>query len=286
MFPNPPKLDELHAWSLVKLDILSTYLPKYTQILKNFGFSKRAYVDAFAGAGSALKKKTGHGVETSPLRALAVDPAFSELHFVEHNRRKAEHLAKSVAHDKRATVHRGDCNVVLKDILPKYRWEDRWRVFCFLDPYGMQLSWDIVQLCGSLKTAEVLINFPIEGINRNVLRNDQSKVHPNTIAAMNKIWGDESWREASRSPQSSLFSLMGEEDDWLKGSNQQLADAFRERLKKVAGFECVPKPAEMRNSRGAIVYYLFFAGPKKSGADITGHLLESAPRLFSEHYGS
>jgi hypothetical protein len=35
--------------------------------------------------------------------------------------------------------------------------------------------------------------------------------------------------------------------------------AFRNRLKNVAGFARVPDPMPMRNSQGAIVYYLFFA---------------------------
>jgi len=33
-------------------------------------------------------------------------------------------------------------------------------------------------------------------------------------------------------------------------------------LKKVAGFGFVPEPLPMRNSRKAIVYYLFFASRK------------------------
>jgi hypothetical protein len=37
---------------------------------------------------------------------------------------------------------------------------------------------------------------------------------------------------------------------------------FRDRLKKVAGFGFVPEPLPMRNSKKAIVYYLFFASPK------------------------
>jgi hypothetical protein len=32
--------------------------------------------------------------------------------------------------------------------------------------------------------------------------------------------------------------------------------------KKVAGFGFVPEPLPMRNSKKAIVYYLFFASPK------------------------
>ena len=45
-------------------------------------------------------------------------------------------------------------------------------------------------------------------------------------------------------------------------------DAFRERLQRVAGFEHVPEPIPMRNSTGAIVYYLVFASQRPVAADI------------------
>lgn len=38
--------------------------------------------------------------------------------------------------------------------------------------------------------------------------------------------------------------------------------AFRDRLKEVAGFFCVPDPVPMRNSKNAVIYYLFFASQK------------------------
>jgi hypothetical protein len=42
----------------------------------------------------------------------------------------------------------------------------------------------------------------------------------------------------------------------------------------VAGFEEVPEPIPMRNSKNATVYYLFFASHNKTGAKIARHLLE------------
>jgi hypothetical protein len=36
----------------------------------------------------------------------------------------------------------------------------------------------------------------------------------------------------------------------------------------VAGFAYVPEPSPMRNSKGATIYYLFFASQKPAAADI------------------
>jgi hypothetical protein len=48
-----------------------------------------------------------------------------------------------------------------------------------------------------------------------------------------------------------------------KQPNEVIAEAFRERLQKVAGFKYVPEPVPMKNSRSAILYYLFFAAQKE-----------------------
>jgi len=52
-----------------------------------------------------------------------------------------------------------------------------------------------------------------------------------------------------------------------------MAVAFQKRLKEIAGFGYVPEPMPMRNTRGAIVYYLFFATPNKTGNKIVENIM-------------
>ena len=70
---------------------------------------------------------------------------------------------------------------------------------------------------------------------------------------MTRFWGDESWRRIAYSTAGNLF---GEPE---KEPNDIIAEAFRRRLMKTAGFKRVPSPLPMRNTIGATVYYLFFA---------------------------
>lgn len=79
------------------------------------------------------------------------------------------------------------------------------------------------------------------------------------IDRMNKFWGDESWKAAAYA-EDRQHSFFGSE--LVKQDNEQIAAAFRDRLSKVARFGFVPKPLPMRNSKNAVVYYLFFASPK------------------------
>jgi hypothetical protein len=67
-----------------------------------------------------------------------------------------------------------------------------------------------------------------------------------------------SLEEIAGSRQRKLFG----NSDMEKVSNSKIAEAFRKRLNKVAGFRSVPKPIAMRNTQNAVVYYLFFASHK------------------------
>ncbi|MNC89344.1 hypothetical protein D3C83_52600 [compost metagenome] len=85
---------------------------------------------------------------------------------------------------------------------------------------------------------------------------------------MNAFWGDESWREAAYSKEGNLFGW----DE--KTSNDSIVNALKIRLKKVAGFSYVPDPMPMRNSKGATVYYLFFASHKPAAQKIVTDIFE------------
>jgi three-Cys-motif partner protein len=83
---------------------------------------------------------------------------------------------------------------------------------------------------------------------------------------MNRFWGDETWKQDAYLPskQKKLF----DDVDMEKVSNKKIAEAFRKRLIKAAGFRNVPEPIAMRNTQNAVVYYLFFASHKPVAAGI------------------
>ena len=47
----------------------------------------------------------------------------------------------------------------------------------------------------------------------------------------------------------------------VEDANDKVAEAYRRRLLKVAGFKFSPVPLRFVNARGATIYYLFFASP-------------------------
>jgi hypothetical protein len=63
----------------------------------------------------------------------------------------------------------------------------------------------------------------------------------------------------------------------VKQGNEQIVVAFRERLNKVAGFDFVTDPLPMRNTKNAIVYYLFLASPKAVAQKIITDIFKKYP---------
>ena len=89
------------------------------------------------------------------------------------------------------------------------------------------------------------------------------------LSRMDKVWGDRTWRKVAYRKEQGLFEEFEEKTD-----NETIAQAFKMRLKSVAGFQYVPDPMPMRNNKGAIVYYLFYASPNRTGAHIVQYIFD------------
>lgn len=266
------RYDEIGYWSELKLEIIRKYAVAYSKILQaQRSINRHVYIDAFAGAGQHISKTTGDFVPGSPLNALRVNPPFSEYHFIDLNRKRVAALTELAGERENVTVHEGDCNeILLRDVFPRCRYEDFARALCLLDPYAINVDWDVLVTAGSMKTIEVFYNFMIMDANMNVLWRNPDKVPEAQVRRMNAAWGDDSWRDAAYVKQRGLFGDVEE-----KASNERVVEAFRKRLETVAGFGYVPEPIPMKNSTGAIVYYLFFASPSQTGARIVKDIFDT-----------
>lgn len=262
------EFDEIGYWSEVKLDIIKDYAKAYSTILTNQKWCKgHHYVDAFAGAGVHISKATGEFVAGSPLNALNTKPPFIGYHLIDLDSGKTENLQKLAANVPSAKIYQGDCNeILLKEVFPLLTRDRFTRGLCLLDPYGLHLNWEAMRKAGELGTIEIFLNFPVADINRNALWRERDKVKPEQAARLTSFWGDESWRDIAYDTQSDFFGHP------TKNDNETIAEAFRKRLKDVAGFKHVLEPMPMRNKSNAIVYYLYFASPNDTANKIVGQI--------------
>ena len=221
------------------------------------------YIDGFAGAGVHISKATGEYVLGSPVNALLVRPPFRKYHLIDIDRQKVAMLRDIMKDRSDVQIHEGDCNhILLEKIFPEIRWEQYRRGLCLLDPYGLQLNWSVIETAGKMRTLDMFLNFPVADINRNVLWRHPDGVDAADLKRMNEFWGDESWREIAYTTKRDLFGHLEKEE------NEVVAEGFRQRLLKTAEFKHVPEPLPMRNTKGAIVYYLFFASHKPAAKNI------------------
>lgn len=266
-----PRFDEIGYWSEVKLDIIREYAAAYSRILsgQHHPSLEHLYIDAFAGAGTHLSRTTQKFVLGSPLNALKVRPPFREYHLIDVDVKKLDSLRRLVGSHRNVFIHEGDCNrILLEEIFPRVKYHDYRRGLCIFDPYGLHLEWKVVEAAGQLKTLDVFLNFPVADMNRNVLWHQPEEVAPEQAERMSTFWGDDSWRRSAYSTTRNLFGFPEKEP------NRVVTQAFRERLKSVAGFKRVPEPMPMRNSKGAVVYFLFFASQKDTAENIVRDIFE------------
>lgn len=267
------RFDEVGAWSVLKLEIIEQYGSAYTKAFGGRGSRlKKYYIDGFSGPGVHIARGTGEQIEGSPTRALKISPPFDGFYFIDIAADKTTYLKKLCEGCTDVHIHTGDANAYLRALLPTIQFHLFNRALCLLDPYGLQLDWDVVELAGRSKAVDLFLNFPVMDMNRNAIWRSPARAAPEGIERMNRFWGDETWKQVAyaESRQKSLFFEL----DIIKQPNEAIVAAFRERLTKVAGFSFVPEPLPMKNSNNAVVYYLFFASAKPVADTIIRHIFD------------
>jgi len=269
------KLDEIGIWSEIKLDIIKEYASAFTTIMRKQEWcTGYAYIDAFAGAGIHISRRTGEFIPGSPLNALEIENPFTEYRFIDIDKAKAEALEVLTREQSNIKVYPEDCNEALvKKIFPSLQRKSKKRALCILDPYGLHLYWETIVEAAKLRTTEIFLNFPLMDMNRNVLHKDLLTADPDQVERMNQFCGSEEWQEIlyEEDKQMSLFG-----DTYrikVVDGNIKLGDWFRvERLEKAAGFKFVPEPVLMRNSKGGPLFFLFFASHNETGKKIVSDI--------------
>jgi len=270
--------DAVGPWSEDKLNLLRKYLQAYVKILSGQEWCKGyEYVDAFAGSGKPKSKDEQRYIDGSPRVALEVEPPFTRYHFIERSDWRRERLEALVVElpTRSVKIYSGDCNQVLQDeVVPELPFRSLKRAIAFLDPFGMQLEWDTIEALAAVKTIEVILNFPVMAINRNIRRRQPEDMSPAMVETMNRFWGTEDWSTDLFEPDLTLF---GEERIRVRQGGVELGELFRRRLQTV--FPETTVPLLMTNSKKAPLYCLMFAGHNAIAAKIMGDIFGRFMRL-------
>jgi len=191
------------VWTEKKLIIIEKYLNFYTTALKKQKFTK-VYIDAFAGSGF-IEKKNGEVLIGSAL--LSLNYEFDEYYFLDINKDnlfQLEEQAKILFPNKINKIRfiHGDSNTELKMILKGMN--EYQRGVIFLDPFSMELEWDILNLIQITGILDIWYLFPFSAVNRNLYKD--GKIPQAIKDKLNIIFGDDEWETAlyKKTPQTTL----------------------------------------------------------------------------------
>jgi three-Cys-motif partner protein len=274
-------------WTAEKLERVRKYLAAYTVIFARNPKAQKLipiYVDAFAGTGyrtkpprldaqTALFEELAEPEAEAFLKgsariALEVDPPFKQYVFIEQDAARAQELEKlKQQFAERAplvNIVREDANTYLKAWCKRTDWRIC-RAVMFLDPYGMQVDWSLIEAIAKTRAVDLWILFPL-GVAVNRLLTKAELPPEKWAQALTRILGTEGWRDAfySRQVESTLF---GDEEVRTKEADfGKIGRYFVERLKTI--FTAVANnPMPLRNSRNVPLYLLCFAaGNPRAGS--------------------
>lgn len=286
------------SWTEDKLSRLRKYLEAYMTIFsknERARFLNPIYVDAFAGSGFRCNpRESSENVSLFPeleepenqeflkgsVRiALEVQPPFHQYIFVERDPWCIQELANlridfpQLAN--RICIVNQDANTYLIDWCQRMKPMDR--AVIFLDPYGMQVEWQLLEAIAQTKKIDLWILFPLGvAVTRLLTR---SSLPPEPWAdALTRLFGTDQWREVFYHSKK-VLTIFGEENDITRNASiEKIGQYFVERLKTI--FPAVAeKPHPLRNSKNNPLYLLCFAAGNPKGSSTA---LKIANNLLSD----
>ncbi|NJM00008.1 MAG: three-Cys-motif partner protein TcmP [Synechococcaceae cyanobacterium SM2_3_2] len=274
--------DIIGQWSEDKLELLAKYLKAYAIIMgnqKKKWLSSFHYIDAFAGSIVPILRDEDEEryISGSPLRAIATEPRFDSLWFIDLLPQRIKRLEelKQKFPERLIEIRDGNCNQILKEeIIPSLSRSDR-RGIIFLDPYGLQVEWSTVQALAEARTFDIFVNFSIMGLTRQLQRNTLPT--QDIRQRINLVMGNSSWVDGiyQLESQLSLFEEQSVSRESL--SAEWLASLYAEQLKIL--FPHVSNPVIMKNSKNSALYALILASPKESAKKIMNDIFSRYERL-------
>lgn len=292
-------------WTDQKLKVLGGYLQSYTTALQNKPSRKKpfrkAFIDAFAGTGYREIRSDTHGDPTasqgllfpdlaeqepqslldgSARIALKTTPVFDRYIFIERSPSRCaqlEGLRKDFPrHANSIMVQQGDANEHIQDLCSKDKNWNSHRAVLFLDPYGMQVEWETIQVVASTKAIDLWLLFPLGiGVNRLLKKNGDI---PNLWRQrLDRLLGTQDWYDEFYSIQTTPTLFGTEQEEVTKRTMHSIGQYFNNRLNEIfAGV--VEEPGVLKNSVNNPLYLLCFAVGNDRGKEvalrIARHLLK------------
>lgn len=280
------------GWTEIKLNAVSDYLNFYTMALQASPSPQNPfetwYVDAFAGTGDRMIEVGTDGLfanesvadrsldrvrlEGSARRALAIDPPFRHLVFIEKDARRFAALeqVKSEYPGRDIRCMQGDANVELRNIFNNGPWiqpgrSGLQRGVVFLDPYGMSVRWDTLRFLAQTGRADVWYLFPLHAALRQ-LSHDHAAIDPGKRAALNEVFGTPKWEThfyEHKPAATNLFDFEPAATTSRNADPDRVERFAADRLRSIFSFVSEPIPILARHKLRQFSLFLLSGNPNE-----------------------
>jgi three-Cys-motif partner protein len=297
------------VWTEIKLKALSEYLWFYQNALKNKPF-ETWYIDAFAGTGDRHAELRVGGIfdgrpaedieiilDGSARKALKTQPPFNHYWFAEQHRgraRQLELLRSEWPHD--IQVRTGEANVELQRLFNSQPWRGgptagRQRGVVFLDPYGMSVNWETLEILAATKRVDVWYLFPRAAVIHQLAR-QLSGVDDSKRRALARVFGSDDWEAefySAKPKQVSFFDIVEPDQKERHASSEEVAAFARKQFKKIFCYVSQPLPLMVKGHDYFELYCLSNNGPAvpliQKGVDHVIKKYKPASRRTFDHQG-
>ncbi len=280
------------TWSETKLDCVERYLAAYLRVMQNQPWYRLHYVDAFAGRGKqTLKTASGLtadvvGLESffgdeservdtkeflvgSALRALTASShssrSFDRFVFIDSDELSCQELGSVISSDFPQVWHTvsilcDDANRALDRYIASTDWANV-RAVVFLDPYGLEVSWDTIGRLAGTGACDVWYLFPLGGVMRMMTNSGQ--VRHAWRARLDRVFGSSDWYDEFYRPSRQQTLLDNVQDCRFKdASTEHVVQYIRQRLETM--FPVVSDVGILRNGKGAPLFALVLGVSSRS----------------------
>ncbi|MBN1979044.1 MAG: three-Cys-motif partner protein TcmP [Anaerolineae bacterium] len=234
-------------------------LSSYFETSMRKKWTRRHYIDLFAGPGKCVCRKTGTVYLGSPLLALTTKYPFTDYVFVDsdpENIVALQERGEALSASARIQFIVDDANRVAEEIVQRLHRAPSLNL-AFLDPDGLEeLRWKTVATLAKIERLDLIIHYSQMGLTRTMPQAYESEGE--TI--VDSFFGDREWRKI-------YGEYCRKEESFL---HRQLMDHYKSKLKEL-GYKETYRDDEvgaeplMRNEKNAPLYRLLFASKHPLG---------------------
>jgi three-Cys-motif partner protein len=272
-------------WTRRKADLVVDYAKAYLTVMKDRKYWKLLYFDGFAG-GASKTKDAKIEIDTyfsAAIRILEIEGSrtFDMHYLVELDPKNAEDLENHIKQNfpkKEVYVVKEDCNIKLIDLTRylKSKKGENVKVLAFIDPFGMEVKWESIQILKGLPI-DMWILVPT-GIGVNRLLKKDGNISEAWLKKLSIFLGmDESEIRSFFYKTRIEYNLFGEDALTQKETNaiEKAAALYKSRLNEI--FKHVSNPFLLKNSTGSIMFHFYMATNNPTAFKIANDIVK--PKL-------